>query len=242
MKLKALFLDMDHTLCDTERADVEGAKALGEKLHKHCKAHADACQNLARHYLQLLYKNPDELPRDASEDENEYRSRLLQFAAQKTFPIAISMELCRQLVQELMDDRMKHFDFFEGTAQKLAQWRQQFRLIVISNGPLYSQQPKAARVQLEDHVDRVVLAGDHPWQKPDPRLFQWVLNQEELSKDEVMHVGDSLASDIAGAQAAGIYSVWINPSERQGPQEPKAKAEIPHINELDAVIASWESA
>ena len=36
------------------------------------------------------------------------------------------------------------------------------------------------------------------------------LNKLSLSKDDVIHVGDSLMSDIAGAANLGISNIWIN--------------------------------
>lgn len=45
--------------------------------------------------------------------------------------------------------------------------------------------------------------------KPDPAIYQPVLAQLELPAAQVIAVGDSLRTDIAGAQAAGIDSCWV---------------------------------
>ncbi len=50
--------------------------------------------------------------------------------------------------------------------------------------------------------------------KPDERIFQSALAGLETRDSDVIHVGDSLHSDIAGANAMGITSVWINRVER----------------------------
>jgi 2-haloacid dehalogenase len=46
--------------------------------------------------------------------------------------------------------------------------------------------------------------------KPSPMIFQQALDALGLAAGEVVHVGDSLTADIAGAHAAGIRSVWVN--------------------------------
>jgi HAD superfamily hydrolase (TIGR01549 family) len=235
--IKALFLDMDHTLCDTAKADELGVQQLAKSLNaKQRTLHPDESLNLIRYFMGLLYRPPEQLPKSEGEIEHDYRSRLLQWAIQGKTGIQHSHEQCGQWMQELMDSRMLHFDFFDGAKEKLQTWRKSYRTVVLTNGPLYSQRPKVERVDMANHVDRVVLAGEHPWQKPDPKIFQWTLEQEGLQAHEVLHVGDSLASDIAGAKAANIPCVWINPNMRSGPQEPKPDHVIPNINDLDAIL------
>lgn len=56
----------------------------------------------------------------------------------------------------------------------------------------------------EDMGGTVVYFG-----KPDPRHFQACVDMLAVPRDRVLHVGDSLAHDIAGASAAGIDSLWI---------------------------------
>jgi 2-haloacid dehalogenase/putative hydrolase of the HAD superfamily len=45
--------------------------------------------------------------------------------------------------------------------------------------------------------------------KPDPGIFRYAMRTLGVQPDRVLHVGDSLHSDIAGATGVGITSVWI---------------------------------
>jgi len=58
--------------------------------------------------------------------------------------------------------------------------------------------------------DAVVCSEQVGAYKPHQAMFHHGLNALCLKPDEVMHVGDSLRADIAGANAAGIRSVWVN--------------------------------
>ena len=53
--------------------------------------------------------------------------------------------------------------------------------------------------------------------KPRKELFQFALNSTGLSAEQVVHIGDSLSSDIKGASAVGINAIWINRSKREIP-------------------------
>ncbi len=49
--------------------------------------------------------------------------------------------------------------------------------------------------------------------KPDARIFQYALKMMGVRPERCVHVGDSLHSDIRGAQELGITGIWI---ERDG--------------------------
>lgn len=36
-----------------------------------------------------------------------------------------------------------------------------------------------------------------------------------LAADEVVHIGDSLSSDVKGASSVGIKAIWVNRSNRE---------------------------
>ncbi len=48
-------------------------------------------------------------------------------------------------------------------------------------------------------------------EKPDPRIFEHALERLDLSAKEGIYIGDVYAIDVAGANAAGIAAVLIDP-------------------------------
>ena len=53
--------------------------------------------------------------------------------------------------------------------------------------------------------------------KPRKELFELAIKTVGISADEVVHIGDSLSSDIGGADSAGINAVWLNRNNREIP-------------------------
>ena len=53
--------------------------------------------------------------------------------------------------------------------------------------------------------------------KPRKELFQLALQETGLDSNEVVHIGDSLSSDVKGAGALGINTIWVNRSNREVP-------------------------
>lgn len=63
----------------------------------------------------------------------------------------------------------------------------------------------------------VFTSEDAKSYKPRKELFEFALKSTGLSSDEVVHIGDSLSSDVAGASAIGIRAIWVNRSNREVP-------------------------
>ena len=63
----------------------------------------------------------------------------------------------------------------------------------------------------------VFTSEDAKSYKPRKELFEYALKSTGLSADEVVHIGDSLSSDVAGALAVGVRAIWVNRSNREVP-------------------------
>jgi 2-haloalkanoic acid dehalogenase type II len=66
-------------------------------------------------------------------------------------------------------------------------------------------------------VQDVITSEDVRAYKPRSEMFLEALSRYRLDKSEVLHVGDSLSSDIQGAQNVGIKAVWINRKHKDLP-------------------------
>ena len=63
-------------------------------------------------------------------------------------------------------------------------------------------------------VSHVVTSEDARSYKPDQGIFNMALLRMEVRPDRVLHAGDSLHSDVEGAQAAGIATCWVQYNDR----------------------------
>jgi FMN phosphatase YigB (HAD superfamily) len=63
----------------------------------------------------------------------------------------------------------------------------------------------------------LVFSSDTASIKPSRVLFERAFHAFGVARSEVLFVGDSLRCDIEGAKAAGLATVWINPSGTQHP-------------------------
>ena len=87
-----------------------------------------------------------------------------------------------------------------------------WRIGVITNGPTPHQAHKADRLGLPSLIDGFCASGEVGFAKPDPRIFHEVIRRcgGPAPDTDTWMVGDSPQSDIGGAHALGIRTVWIH--------------------------------
>ena len=116
---------------------------------------------------------------------------------------------------------------FAGVPDLLDNLRGRYQLGVVSNGNTYPE-----RVGLAGIFSFVILAQDCGIANPDPRIFELALNQCGCSAAQAIHVGDSLQSDVLGANGCGIRRVWLNADAATNDSGVTPDHEISDLREL----------
>lgn len=104
---------------------------------------------------------------------------------------------------------------------------------LVTNASTRAQRMKIESVGLDAAFDAVVISGEVGVAKPAAAIFDIALDRLRSTRRDAWHVGDSLSTDVAGAKAAGVRSVWLNRHGRQrGPSDPFPDSEITTLREL----------
>jgi FMN hydrolase / 5-amino-6-(5-phospho-D-ribitylamino)uracil phosphatase len=131
---------------------------------------------------------------------------------------------------ELYPDVLPVLDVLNGT----------YRLGLLSNGNTYPE-----RCGLAGYFDFTVFAQDHRARKPDLRFYRAALRHARLQAAALVHVGDSLTNDVAGAQAVGARAIWLNRHHLPNATAVRPDAEISSLSELAGVLSDmgmhWKS-
>ena len=59
------------------------------------------------------------------------------------------------------------------------------------------------------------------------------MGEKPFRAEQVVHIGDSLSSDIKGASAVGINAIWINRSKREIPNGVTADENLLEVYNTD---------
>ncbi len=88
--------------------------------------------------------------------------------------------------------------------------RPERRLGLITNGPAEVQTAKIELLGLLPYFDFALISGVFGFWKPDQEIFEEALRLGGASAWESVMIGDSPEHDMAGAEAAGIKTIWMN--------------------------------
>jgi putative hydrolase of the HAD superfamily len=124
---------------------------------------------------------------------------------------------------------MKDWDEVEaeaGAQEALLRLSARYRLVVATNSedsPASDVRLALARVGLDQYVDDVVSSADVGDHKPNYAFYRSALLREgsrglPLDPRRAVMVGDGTSNDIAGAQRAGLRTIWYNPTKRTFPE------------------------
>ena len=202
-KPKAFLFDLDDTLCDYatarkirlriaftrsiaacprngEEIDIDRMIADSIELHPHG----------ADHFPELFSRFGIDAPAEALSAADWYRTN--RFHGLKLFPEV------REVVRLV---RLSLARSAPGVKRPLG---------IVTNGPAEVQRAKLHLLGVEDLVDFAIVSEEFGVAKPDPEIFHEALRYAGVRSSEAVFIGDSAEFDIAGAQSAGIPSVWVN--------------------------------
>lgn len=205
--IKAIFFDADDTLVDHKQCEKQALLHLFNKIDKEYK---EEYQEIFRPLDRKLW---DDATHDLScvpkEDIPEYRFR----------------EFFRQ-INLMYDDYKKANKFFqEGLANAVALtenayeivkylYHKNYRLYVVTNGLVRLQKPRITNSKISKYISDIIVSEEVNSTKPDPEIFNVLLDRINLKSNEVIMIGDSLEKDIKGAKNANIKAMWYNPSNK----------------------------
>lgn len=120
-------------------------------------------------------------------------------------------ERSESLARKFVDYMGDFSPYCAGAQRLLIALAPDYRLAVATNGLADMQNPRLDRlpVQAERFISEEVGAV-----KPSPKFFEAILHKLQLPADECLFIGDSLRSDMAGAIAVGMRTIWVNPKGR----------------------------
>lgn len=111
--------------------------------------------------------------------------------------------------------------FVDGARDALDHATREYRVGVVTNGPPDMQGTKLDALGIADRFETVVHGGYDAPAKPAPEPFHRATDALGVEPGRTVHVGDSLASDVAGAHAAGVRSAWLAPDAGAEDPDPR---------------------
>ncbi|MBI4496759.1 MAG: HAD family hydrolase [Chloroflexi bacterium] len=231
MALRAVFLDLDDTLCDYRGSVDAAATAIFDQAVRRYP-HLSR-ERLRRHFDHIL--------------EDYLAATLGQNA-----PFLSRFERIRQtlLLEQVEDDafaqeladhyhrlRLDTLTLFPDARATLEALKGRWPLVLVTNGSSDLQRQAIARLGIGGYFAHILVSQEVGADKPNPAIFQRALDAAGCRPHEALHVGDAVRSDVAGARAARVPVAWLNRrSQSLHPDDPQPDFTLASLTDLLALV------
>lgn len=115
--------------------------------------------------------------------------------------------------------------------------KDRYRQYVVTNGSAVAQRGKLKKSGLENFMDGIFISEEMGAEKPSREFFDMCSTRiPDYDPARTMIIGDSLTSDMAGGNNAGIMCCWFNPDGAELTGQLRIDHEIRSLKELEEIL------
>jgi putative hydrolase of the HAD superfamily len=222
MTCEAVFVDLDNTLYSYPECNEAGKRAAWEEAR-------ELGYELSREEFEELYQEGRrDVKRELSGTASAHE-RFLYF--KRAIQIHLGTHSAKNalaLGEAYWGTYVDEMELFDGVEETLATLHESgVDVAIVSDLTTRIQLKKIERLGIEEYVDLVVTSEETGREKPSSVMFTLPMAQLDVRASEVLMVGDSLESDVAGGNALGLTTVLFNndATELAGRQRPDHRIE-----------------
>lgn len=136
---------------------------------------------------------------------------------------------------------MEYIRLYPNVTEALARLRSHgYRLWLLSNAQRVFTEYELRLLGLGEQLDGIYLSSDHNCRKPDVRFFRALLEEQKLEPEQCLMIGNDRQTDIAGAQAAGLATLYMHTNLTPYDQAPADPALLPGTAPADGRHYEYE--
>lgn len=225
-KYKSIFFDADDTLFDYPQAERAALLAcLGEFA---LPVDADTFIAVYRRHNHDVWREFERGETDQATLRVERFRRLAAELGRSGLPL-------EKISAFYLEALACQSQLLPGALELVRELAKRFPLALVTNGIAAVQNKRFAASPITPHFRSIVISEELGVAKPDPRIFRPALEKLGVEAADVLFVGDSVTSDMAGARNAGMDFCWLNPGGAPVPEGHSPVFIIGSITEFPAI-------
>lgn len=127
------------------------------------------------------------------------------------------------------------FDYAETLLKNLKNANK--RIYLVTNGVTSVQNGRISSSPIQKYIDGIFISEQLGTCKPQKLFFDLIANKiENYDKSRAIVIGDSLSSDIRGANNAGLDNIWLNIKHLQRPADINITFEANSLEEIENIL------
>ncbi len=236
MPIKAVLFDMFDTLMMIRKNHDFYSPSLMRMYKFICKEGIDVS---FERFQEAYVKARDELyvKADANLEEPHFNLRVSETLKSLGYNHNVSSPIVKTATSEFCDEFMTFVHLDKDAEALLQRLHGKYKLGIISNFAIPECVEKLLKAyRLYGLFDSVVVSATVNKRKPSPEIFKSTLLALGVSAAETVFVGDTLDSDVEGAKAVGMKSVYIQRRVEKELKNVHPDVIIKNLSELPLVL------
>lgn len=125
-------------------------------------------------------------------------------------------------------------NLFPHAIEVLEYLSQKYTLSILTNGFEETQHRKLHHSGIGKYFTHLLTSENYGYAKPDPRIFEQLLQLNNATAKDTIMIGDNIDTDINGAKAAQIDHIFFNPEKT--PHTHTVDREIHQLIQLKEIL------
>ena len=227
MRFKGILMDNDGTLMDFHAGE---ANAIREVLEKMSISDPNAPAVYSR-INEQCWKDFEK----GTITQPQLRVRRFRELAEHYSCVGDPAEFAKWYEESLAHQSI----LFSGALEVVKKISEHLPVLILTNGISKVQHGRIDTSPIAPYLSGLLISSEIGSPKPAPDMYMKALAMlGGVSPDEVLMIGDSLTSDIAGAINVGIPACWYNPSHKAKPEGMRIDYEIDRMEQMIEVALS----
>lgn len=136
---------------------------------------------------------------------------------------------------------IEYVKLYPHALDALRKLRQQgYRLWLLSNAQRVFTAFELRHLGLGEQLDGIYISSDYRCRKPDVRFFRALIEERGLERDKCLMIGNDLQTDIAGAQNAGLATLYMH-TNLTPPDQRSADPNLQSDTHYEYEGADWQT-
>lgn len=221
--MKLFFVDVDDTLLDFQSAC---KSALAETCRRCNIPYSDAIQSVYERINNAFWKK---LERREITKSELVATRFLRFLTE------IGSTADAGKVNAVYWECLSHSaQLIPGATEFVKELKRRGKVYLVTNGTASVQRERQRLSGLDALADGVFISEEVGYHKPAAAFFEYCL--AHVPKGEVLVIGDTLSSDILGANRANLPSLWLHFDQKRNDGTAKPTYEATTYEQALAII------
>jgi len=228
---KALLWDLDNTILDFNLAQANSLKAAFERFEL-----GECDKDIIDKFAEINAAHWQMLEEERITKNDVYRLRfeaLLSECGKQGIVDALEINDCFE------KGICNTISFLDNAYELLFSLKKEYALYCVTNGATDIQKQRIRDSKLNEIFLEVFISDEIGFDKPNKEFFDFALSHIiPCERDEILIIGDSLSSDMKGANNAQLKCCWYNPNCLPRPESIRIDYEIQKLDEIKKILGN----